>query len=114
MVAVYDQHIVNVGAATLPGIGKAGTCEITADHGPKPRRYVWHHIQPEACGGHTTLTNLAQLCDNCHYSVHILLWQIANGGVTMARPNKAQLSIARIGYDLCVQAGTTALIPKEG
>jgi hypothetical protein len=97
----------------LPEVGKASSCAVAKYHAPRVLRFVWHHIQPEGCGGASTAANLIPVCDSCHYSIHILLWQVANGGVTAERPNRGQLLVAERGYALCVAAGTAGRIPKE-
>lgn len=98
---------------TLPGAGKATRCELARYHRPVPLRFVWHHILPEACGGLTQTGNLAQVCDSCHYSVHILMWQLAHPGGSTLKGTRAQAALARQGYDQAVAAGTAAKIPKE-
>jgi len=98
----------------LDGVGKATMCTAAKYHSPHPLRFVWHHIQPEAAGGLTHPGNLAELCDSCHYSTHILLWQIANGGLVVPRPCAGQLKLAQQGFALCEAAGTVAQIPNEG
>jgi hypothetical protein len=97
----------------LPEVGKAASCAAAVYHSPHPLRFVWHHILPEACGGLTQPGNLVSLCDSCHYSVHILLWQLANGGLAVPRPNWVQLRLARQGLVLAEDAGTAGKIPKE-
>jgi hypothetical protein len=103
----------------------ASRCDASATHNPVPLRYVWHHIQPQEAGGLTTPSNLVQLCDSCHYSVHRILWTMAcialghpvtdvQRGYVTHPPRKAQLQLASRGYDACAGAGTTAKIPNEG
>lgn len=101
------------GSEIIDGV-KASLCTAAKYHSPHPLRFVWHHIQPKEAGGLTVAANLVQLCDSCHYSVHILLWQIANGGLVVPRPCKGQLVLAQQGFALCEAAGTVNLIPKEG
>jgi HNH endonuclease len=102
------------GAVDLPGAGRATSCQLARYHRPLPLRYVWHHILPEACGGRTEPGNLAQVCDSCHYSVHMLLWWLANGGIPAGiTGSRAQLLLARRGYTLAQAAGTADRIPKE-
>ena len=103
------------GLTELPGVGKATHCQLSVQWGPHPaRRYVWHHILPQACGGLTTPANLAQLCDSCHYAVHDLMWLMANGTPRPAPPRTAaQLKLAKRGYDEAVAAGTAGKMPKE-
>lgn len=98
----------------LPGVGKATTCEAAGYHRPKPLRYVWHHVLPEACGGKTTPDNLRALCDGCHMSTHILLWLMAHGGIPAGLPaGRKHLAIAADGYHRAQAAGTADKIPKE-
>ncbi len=109
---------------TVNGV-PATKCVASATHSPTPLRYVWHHVQPQEAGGQTVPANLAELCDSCHYTIHRILWvmaQIALGkpvtdvqrGYITRPPRKAQLSLATAGYDACVAAGTVAKIPNEG
>jgi hypothetical protein len=91
----------------------AAKCELARAHTPKPLRFVWHHIVPQACGGKTELPNLIQVCDNCHYGVHRILWQLANGGITTPGSRK-QNQLAAVAYAKVQALGTTAQIPKEG
>lgn len=101
------------GQMELPGVGKATTCQVATHHTPRPRRWVWHHIQPLTCGGITEPGNLAQLCDNCHYGIHQLMWDMAHG-VNPGAASPGQKRIASEGYARCVAAGTVANIPQEG
>ena len=81
----------------LPGVGKAGRCQLSRQAGPHPPvRFIWHHILPQACGGKSERANLAELCDNCHMSIHAVLWWLAH-------PDTAAQA-----------AGTAGKIPKEG
>ena len=99
----------------LPGVGKATRCQLSVQTGPHPaRRYVWHHVLPQACGGLTVPANLAQVCDSCHYAVHDLMWLMANGAPRPGPPHtRAQLALAARGYLAAVAAGTAGRIPKE-
>lgn len=103
----------------------ATKCVASGTHSPTPLRFVWHHVQPHEAGGPTTAANLAQVCDSCHYTIHRILWvmaQIAEGktvtdvqrGYISNPPRQAQLALAKTGYDACVAAGTVAQIPNEG
>lgn len=100
----------------IEGLGKASVCAVSKSHRPAPMRYVWHHIQPQTCGGLTIPSNLVALCDNCHYAVHVLLHQLKiNGKVTPAPTNsRKRVVLASQGYLLCVAAGTVDKIPNEG
>ena len=104
-----------IAATVIPGIGRAVDCSVApaGTHRPVPVRFVWHHIQPHEAGGATDAANLVQLCDNCHYTIHRLLWNMAKG---LPQPpcRAAQLAYAQRGYDACVAAGTVARIPNEG
>src|SRR5262249_12710475 len=87
----------NVAAVVyLEGAGPAVRCQLAAYHAPRPLRFVWHHIQPAAAGGATIAANLAQVCDNCHYAVHVIMWQLANSQ-PLSRCSRAQLLLARQG-----------------
>lgn len=98
----------------LEGIGKATSCQLAKEHRPLPLRFVWHHILPQACGGKTEASNLASLCDSCHYSVHILMWLMANGGIPVdIKGSKTQRALALQGYNQALAAGTAGKIPKE-
>lgn len=98
----------------LAGVGKAVSCVMARYHRPLPRRYVWHHVLPLACGGTTEPANLVSLCDSCHYSVHDLLWLLANGQPVDAVPvNRRQLACAEAGLKAARAQGTVAKIPRE-
>jgi hypothetical protein len=71
-------------------------------------------VQPHEAGGPTTPANLVQLCDNCHYSVHRLLHQMAAGLPVQRAPRLAILDLAQKGYEACKAAGTLAKVPNEG
>jgi hypothetical protein len=87
---------------------------LTRYHYPRPMRFVWHHILPQACGGKSTKTNLIAVCDNCHYATHILMWYLANGGIPVTvKYSRAQLRLAQQGYQAAVAAGTVSKMPKE-
>lgn len=99
----------------LPNVGYATRCEVVDKHWPRPLRYVWHHILPQQAGGPTTPTNLAQLCDNCHYAVHHLMWMLKEGAAIpggMKRSRRYHLALQ--GYQAAVAAGTVDRIPNEG
>jgi hypothetical protein len=83
-------------------------------HHPVATRYIVHHIQPQVAGGESVPANQTVLCDNCHYTVHMLLWAMAKGIPPRAKGTRAQRKLARAGYDACVLAGTTHKIPNEG
>jgi hypothetical protein len=83
-------------------------------HHPAATRYVSHHIQPQVTGGLSVAANLATLCDNCHYTVHMLLWHLAQNTPPPAKGTRAQRKLARQGYDACVLAGSVHKIPNEG
>jgi hypothetical protein len=88
-------------------------CEITGYHRPVPLRFVWHHVFPAALGGLTEPGNLVQLCDGCHHNVHVLMWQLANGGCTVIHPNRHQFQLAARGYQAAVDAGAEHLISRD-
>lgn len=103
----------------------ANRCDASASHDPEPLRHIWHHIQPKEAGGQTVSANLVQLCDSCHYTVHRIMWimaQLAQGQVISDQqryeytrpPRRAQLKLAETGYDACRIAGTIPQIPNEG
>jgi hypothetical protein len=95
-------------------VGKAITCEAAKSHRPEPRRFVWHHVLPQACGGETVPGNLVQLCDTDHYAIHDLMYRLAHN-LPIARPwTRAQMALARRGYDAAVAAGTADRMPREG
>ena len=100
----------------LPGFGKADHCDVAtvAAHRPVPVRFIFHHVQPQNAGGETTAANLVQLCDNCHYTVHRLLWMMRNGTPVQRPVNRVQLRLARQGLAACQAAGTVADITNEG
>jgi hypothetical protein len=103
----------------------ATRCDASGTHNPRPLRFVWHHVQPHEAGGPTVPANLVQVCDSCHYTIHRILWVMAQIAlqkpVTDVQrayitnpPRQAQLALASKGYDACVAAGTIAQIPNEG
>lgn len=104
------------------GLGRASGCVgYASTHRPRPIRYVWHHVLPQACGGKTAKDNLASLCDNCHYAVHSMMWLLAhhNGQtetiIGWSRLGTApQRELAMRGYQGAVAAGTVNKIPNEG
>jgi hypothetical protein len=100
--------------ATLPGIGRAVRCDASGSHSPAPLRFVWHHIQPHEAGGETVATNLVEVCDSCHYTIHRLLWHLAKGEPVGLVPRQTQLTLATLGFNKCMAAGTVARIPNEG
>jgi len=104
---------------------KATRCEASGTHNPVPLRYVWHHVQPREAGGVTASANLVQVCDSCHYTIHRIMWvmaQIAQGATVTDEqrayithpPRLAQRTLAGKGYDACLTAGTIDQIPNEG
>ena len=98
----------------LEGIGHADHCQISVTHRPKTLRYVWHHILPQVCGGKTEAPNLVSLCDSCHYTIHIIMWNLANHGIPgVHRWNTQQIAYAQRGYLEAQAAGVANLIPKE-
>lgn len=107
-------HDGHAALTVVRGLGRAATCGCVAHHTPRPARFIWHHVLPKVCGGQTTPANLVSICDNAHYAIHVLLWQMReNGGKPAGRHNAYHLAIARQGYDRAVAAGTVGQIPKE-
>lgn len=98
----------------IPGLGKATRCTASGSHNPVPLRFVWHHVQPVEAGGQTVPGNLIEICDSCHYSIHRLLWNLAQGLPLGPVPRAAQLGYAKQGLAACVAAGTVTQIPNEG
>jgi hypothetical protein len=111
----------------IPGVGPATLCEVAsvASHRPTPLRFVWHHCQPETAGGATDNTNLIQVCDSCHYSIHRILYALAQQylgkpittvqqGYITNPPRKTELAFAQRGLQACIAAGTVDKIPNEG
>lgn len=101
---------------SLPGYGKAIGCAVSLarSHRPIPVRFVWHHIQPKEAGGPTAAYNLVQLCDNCHYTIHRLMWMMRQGTTILKPVNREQLRLAKTGFAYCEAAGTVGKIPNEG
>lgn len=87
-------------------------------HRPRPLRYVTHHIQPQVCGGKSVAANEVTLCDDCHYTIHALLYRLKRSGGDMAVirgvGTRLQRKYAVLGYQRCRAAGTENLIPDEG
>lgn len=109
--------------AAVEALPKAVDCILASYHRPKVTRFVNHHIQPQAAGGLTEPDNIAQLCDNCHMTVHVVMWVLRTvcagmmastadlGSVPIG--TRKQKELGRIGYNKCVLAGTWTRIPKE-
>jgi hypothetical protein len=113
------------GVLEIPGFPKPTSCQITTNHVPTAVRFVLHHIQPQEAGGPTVAENLANVCDNCHYTVHRIMFAMRclymNIPLTdeqkqlMAHPpRRAQYLLAEQGYLACKTAGTVDQIPNEG
>jgi hypothetical protein len=98
----------------VDGLGKADQCVASDSHSPVPLRFVWHHVQPQEAGGQTIASNLIEICDSCHYSIHRLMWNMAVNQPNDLIPRRMQLHYATVGYAACVAAGTVAQIPNEG
>lgn len=99
----------------VPGVGRADHCQVSTmkRHYPHPVRFVWHHMQPQEAGGQTVPDNLIQLCDSCHYTIHRILWCMANI-LPIPKAHPDQYAFANEGYKRCVVAGTVKQIPNEG
>jgi len=106
---------VRPGLTSQPGVGQASRCAAsrTLFGSHRPSRFVWHHIQPQATGGKTEPANLVSLCDNCHYSVHAVLWALAHGESGPGGLSRRVRALAQQGYAAAVAAGTVAKIPHE-
>ena len=111
----------------IDAVNPATTCVVSpvSAHRPIPLRFVRHHLQPEGAGGATDDVNLIEVCDNCHYSIHRILYAMAcqylgkpltdaQKGYLTNPPRQSQLAYAQKGFDLCVAAGTVDKIPNEG
>jgi len=99
-----------------PHVRQIGDETPAKRRGHPARRWVWHHILPQACGGKTEPANLISLCDNDHYAVHDLMWWLAQGTAPadLAKPyTRAQLALATRGWREAVAAGTAGKMPKE-
>jgi Cys-tRNA synthase (O-phospho-L-seryl-tRNA:Cys-tRNA synthase) len=101
------------GLTFLEGIGHADHCQVSVTHRPRTYRYIWHHILPQVCGGKTESPNLVSLDDSCHYTIHILMWNMANNVLLPPHVNRQQLDLAMRGYQEAIAAGTAGRIPKE-
>jgi len=101
------------GLTFVEGVGHADHCQISVTHRPRTLRFVFHHILPQVCGGKTGAPNLISVCDGCHYSIHILMWNMANDVLNPPHINRGQLDYAMRGYQEARAAGTAQLIPKE-
>jgi hypothetical protein len=106
------------GQEFIAGIGRAATCTCYKKHTPGALRFVWHHILPAACGGKPTVDNLVEVCDNCHYAIHALLYDLkVNNGkfvryVKFAKTSRGKY--ATMGWLAAVALGTQDKIPSEG
>lgn len=102
----------------LASVGRATSCACVGDHRPAPLRYVWHHILPEVCGGKSSKDNLVSVCDNCHYGIHAMLYDLKLHGPPLrtygrfAGTKRAQIALE--GYAAAAQAGVVDKIPSEG
>jgi hypothetical protein len=114
-----------IARTTIPGLGTATQCVASGSHAPDPSRYVWHHVQPESCGGPTNRGNCIETCDSCHYTIHRMLYAMARATLMLPipptyipllehPPRRAQLMYAKLGYDRCNDAGTLTKVPNEG
>lgn len=106
------------GQEFIAGIGKASYCRCTSYHNPVPLRFVWHHIMPEACGGSSKSSNLASVCDNCHYGIHAIMSDLKNNNGQLMKfksfAGTIRHHLAVSGYQQAVAAGTADKIPNEG
>ena len=108
-----------MGNVFLPSFGTANKCEISQHHTPVPLRYVWHHILPQTCGGKTIAANLIEVCDNCHYGIHALLYsmKLNNGKVDSKYSHligSQRYNVAKAGYQAALDTNTVSQIPNEG
>jgi hypothetical protein len=62
---------------------------------------------------HLGQSNLFQVCDNCHYATHILMWLLANGGIPAGAEGSRAGRHAALSYRQALAAGTAGKIPKE-
>lgn len=108
------ESVTHTVLTVIGGVGRASECELGAQGGKHAAlRFVWHHILPQACGGKTEAGNLASLCDNCHYAVHAILWELSQGRPVPEGATLGQSDLAERGYTEAVAAGTQGKIPKE-
>lgn len=67
-------------------------CTLHRSHGTaKPLRTVLHHVWPLGMGGPNIASNKEPVCDNGHYSVHILiawLYDHVEPGVLSSEPGQ--------------------------
>lgn len=102
----------------IEGVGRAAQCDAAPHHTPKPLRFVWHHILPQVCGGKSVVTNLVQVCDDCHYAIHDLLYDLAQHGGQLAQHrslmHSGRYTYALQGYNAAVSNGTVGSIPNQG
>lgn len=103
---------------TTETLGDATHCTAVKTHAPVPLRYVWHHVLPEAAGGKTNHDNCIPICDNCHYGVHALMYDMAqhDGHLSMHlhEAGTPRYRIARQGYEAAKAADVLDRIPNEG
>lgn len=126
---IFDPALVHPGfldhehrtLLVVQGLGRASSCDgYAGGHRPRPTRYIWHHVLPQVCGGRTVKANLVQLCDNCHLTVHAILWLLAQRAGEIAKVDLRGIGslrcreLAQQGYALALAAGTVAKIPNEG
>lgn len=84
-------------------------------HRPKPTRFVVHHVQPKVAGGSSTAANQVIVCDNCHVTLHRIMWLLKTGVAAKDLPGtKTQIKWGLKGWRAAVAAGLSQKIPNEG
>lgn len=91
-------------------------CTNWIEHHPTPARIIWHHTVPLSCGGLTNLENCVGVCDNCHISLHRILWELGQTEGEMHRSSfLGDLWLRQTSFKAFWQieaAGRIADIPK--
>ena len=112
--AAWEAAAANVGPLREINGVTASQCQFGAQESHHTAlRFVWHHILPQVCGGKAVQSNLAELCDNCHYAVHNVMYALSRGATPSKAATADQFTLAQTGYQLAVKAGTQGKIPKE-
>jgi hypothetical protein len=86
------------------------------------QRYHWppvqlgeteeHHVQPLYLGGPDIRANKRWVCPNCHYAAHLALTAMV-AGKPVPRVTRAQLALAKDGWNAWVASGQPITGPKE-
>lgn len=88
------------GLLRLPG----DQCQVHGSHRPPVLETQVHHVQPIYLMGPDTPDNKVRICGTGHESVHVLIRALV-AGRPLPKAGRADLALARRGYDAWVAAG---------